>query len=77
MNNLLLVFVDKELLHVFVLLYLMMRVLFLEMNLLKNLNDDIWDKTMELIQEVLQQSQHIPFIIFNKILFLYIKITNQ
>jgi hypothetical protein len=51
---------DKELMLVFVLLYLMLKVLFLGLMLLKNSNDDILDKTKELIPEVLQQFQHIP-----------------
>jgi hypothetical protein len=61
MNIVVVVFVDKELKLVFVLLYLMLKVLFLGLMLLKNSNDDIWDKTMESIREVLQQYQHIPF----------------
>jgi len=54
------VFVDKDLKLVSVLLYLMLMVLFLVRMLLKNLNDDILDKTMKSIREVLQQYQHIP-----------------
>jgi len=77
MNIVVVVFVDKELKLVFVLLYLMLMVLFLELMLLKNLNDDILDKTMESILEVLQQYQHIPLKINIIQIFNHKYLTNQ